>query len=182
MKLSLFSLSHSFPSLSILNRHAEHINTFQQATRKIRQKHFCWKQYNELDTIYQALLLKEENHFVNFIEERTYCLSREFGFQDFDEFLANRSHPKGVLVLKSTFFILFYFSSCPTKLREGVLEKTTKLFFMSSSELHKRSAKQIKLSFDYHFITSTLETLAENCHKMFSSESSAFSSECVPPN
>jgi hypothetical protein len=103
-----FSLSHSFPSLSILNRHAEHINTFQQATRKIRQKHFCWKQYNELDTIYQALLLKEENHFVKFIEERTYCLSREFGFQDFDEFLANRSHPKGVLVLKSTFFLFFF--------------------------------------------------------------------------
>jgi len=120
-----FSLSHSFPSLSILNRHAEHINTFQQATRKIRQNIFAGSNTKNLT---RFITRSNRNYFVNFIEKRTYCLSREFGFQDFDEFLANRSHPKGVLVLKSTFFILFYFSSCPTKLRDGVLEKTTTLF------------------------------------------------------
>jgi hypothetical protein len=78
------------------------------------------------------------------------------------------------------YFFLFFFLSHKTE--GGGSREDNKTFFMSSSELHKRSAKQIKLSFDYHFITSTLETLAENCHKMFSSESSAFSSECVPPN
>ena len=154
-----FSLSLSLslsPSSLHLKETCRAYKYFLASNKKIRQKQFCFevRQGNEFILIDIGISIKNAFFVKMFENKKTYCWSEVFGFQDFDEFPESRSRQMmEVLVLKSTFLIFFFF--LPHKTEGGVRSREdNKTFFMSFPELHKGSAKPIKLSFDYHFTTS----------------------------
>ena len=155
-----FSLSLSLslsPSSLHLKETCRAYKYFLASNKKIRQKQFCFevRQGNEFILIDIGISIK--NAFLSkclkikkltvgqkYLVSRILTNSRRAGLVRWWRSLYWSQH-----FWFSSFFLL------PHKTEGGVRSREdNKTFFMSFPELHKGSAKPIKLSFDYHFTTS----------------------------